>query len=139
MHNIEMTFDELLTMKALQFKFSLSGGSELLSKLVDSDEAQAEAIGMKNICFRMHPVTQARLEVAIGALRMSKQEALTEAVDEMLSRFDVKLRELGIGELSYEARLRELGYALEPEDEEGKRNIVRLPKEANCKRLAIPP
>lgn len=130
MSDIYMTFDELLTMKALEFKSTISGrcNGSFVAHMVERDEEQAEAFGMKNMCFRVSPLLQARLEVTLQALGMSKQEALTEAVQEMLNRFDDKLTQVGIGTLSYEKRLNELGFALEP-DADGGRRMVRLRKE----------
>ena len=128
MNNIQMTFDELLTMKALQFKSDISGrgNGSLINRLLESDEAQAETIGMKNMCFRVHPVLQARFEVTLQALGMSKQEALTEALEELLNRFDEKLSTVGLGAISYDKRLKELGYTLGPPDEHGGRKVIRL-------------
>jgi hypothetical protein len=131
MNDIHMTFDELLTMKALLFKSSLSGrtSSAFVGSMLEKDETQAEAIGMKNMCFRVSPLLQARFEVSLDALGMSKQEALTEALQEMLNRYDAKLREVGLGPLEYENRLKELGFALSPPDDEGSQRLVRIPKE----------
>lgn len=131
MSDIYMTFDELLTMKALEFKSSLSGrgNNAFVGLLLEKDEAQAEAIGMKNMCFRVNPLLQARFEVSLDALGMSKQEALTEALQEMLNKYDAKLREVGLGPLSYDNRLKELGFALSPPDEDGSQRLVRIAKE----------
>lgn len=131
MNDIHMTFDELLTMKALQFKSSLSGrtSSAFVGSILEKDEAQAEAIGMKNMCFRVNPLLQARFEVSLDALGMSKQEALTEALQEMLNKYDDKLREVGLGPLGYDDRLKELGFALSPPDQEGSQRLVRIAKE----------
>jgi len=133
MNDIHMTFDELLTMKALQFKSSLSGraSSAFLGLMLEKDETQAEAIGMKNMCFRVSPLLQARFEVSLDALGMSKQEALTEALHEMLNKYDAKLREVGLGPLDYESRLKELGFALSPPDEDGSQRLVRFAKEGH--------
>jgi hypothetical protein len=127
MNDVNMTFDELLTMKALQWKSSLSGRGNggFISRMVEADPEQAEALGMKNLCFRIHPWLQARLEVTLTALDMSKQEALTEALTEMLNQFDSKLQKLGVGPLDFEDRLRALGYELEPADEHGRRVFRR--------------
>jgi hypothetical protein len=127
MNDIHMEFDELLTMKALQFKADLTGraSSGFANRLLERDPEQAEAIGMKNICFRIDPLLQARFEVSLDALGMSKQEALSEALHEMLNQFDAKLRQVGLGPLSYEGRLRELGFELGPETEHG-RALVRV-------------
>ena len=131
MNDIYMTFDELLTMKALEFKSSLSGrgNNSFVGHLVERDEGQAEAIGMKNMCFRVNPLLQARFEVTLEALGMLKQEALTEALQEMLNKFDEKLTKVGIGALSYDKRLNELGFTLDAPDAEGGQRLVRLPKE----------
>lgn len=131
MNDIYMTFDELLTMKALEFKSSLSGrgNGALVAHIVERDEEKAEAFGMKNMCFRVSPLLQARFEVTLEALGMSKQEALTEALQEMLNKFDDKLTQVGLGPLGYEKRLNELGFGLEPEDADGSRRMFRLPKE----------
>jgi hypothetical protein len=128
MNNIHLSFDEYLTLKALKFKSDLSGHGNraFIGALVERDAEQAEAIGMKNMCFRVHPVLQARFEVTIGALGISKQEALTEMIEEMLNQIDNKLERVGVGALSYDARLRELGYEFGPEDSEGCRPIHRL-------------
>ena len=131
MSDFYMTFDELLTMKALQFKSSLSGrgNNAFVGHLLEKDETQAEAIGMKIMCFRVSPLLQARFEVSLDALGMSKQEALTEALQEMLNEYDAKLREVGLGPLEYENRLKELGFALSPPDDEGSQRLVRIAKE----------
>ena len=131
MNDIYMTFDELLTMKALQFKSSISGrgNGALVANIVERDEEKAEAFGMKNMCFRVSPLLQARFEVTLEALGMSKQEALTEALQEMLNKFDEKLTQVGLGALGYEARLNELGFALEEPEADGSRRMVRLVKE----------
>ena len=131
MNDIYMTFDELLTMKALEFKSSLSGrgNNSFVAHRVERDEAQAEAIGMKNMCFRVNPLLQARFEVTLDALGMSKQEALTEALQEMLNKFDEKLTQVGIGSISYDKRLAELGFTLDAPDAEGGQRLIRLPKE----------
>ena len=127
MNDIHMEFDELLTMKALMFKADISGraSSGFGNLLLERDPEQAEAIGMKNICFRIDPLLQARFEVSLHALGMSKQEALSEALHEMLNQFDAKLRQVGLGPLNYEGRLRELGFELGPETEHG-RALVRV-------------
>lgn len=127
MSDVCMTFDELLTMKALQFKSSLAGRGAgfFASRVLEHDDAQAEAIGMKNICFRVSPLLQARFETTLEALDMSKQEALTEALEEMLNKFDEKLQLVGLGQLSYEDRLMELGYKLGEPDAEGQRSLFR--------------
>ena len=131
MSDFYMTFDELLTMKALQFKSSLSGrgNNAFVGHLLEKDETQAEAIGMKNMCFRVSPLLQARFEVSLDALGMSKQEALTEALQEMLNKYDAKLREVGLGPLEYDNRLKELGFALSAPDEDGSQRLVRFAKE----------
>lgn len=131
MVDVHFTFDELLTLKALQFKSSLSGhgNNAFVSRILEHDQAQAEAIGMKNMCFRMNPVLQARFEAMLSAMDMSKQEALTEAVQDMMDRVDGKLEKLGLGPVSYDARLRELGFELGEPDAEGRRSINRVTKE----------
>jgi hypothetical protein len=67
--------------------------------------------------------------VSLDALGMSKQEALTEALQEMLNKYDAKLREVGLGPLEYENRLKELGFTLSPPDEDGSQRLVRIAKE----------
>ncbi|MNL70500.1 hypothetical protein D3C87_1955120 [compost metagenome] len=84
---------------------------------------------MKNMCFRVNPVLQARFEAMLSVLDMSKQEALTEAVQDMVNRADEKLEKLGLGPVSYDARLRELGFELGEPDAEGRRSINRIAKE----------
>lgn len=114
MNDIEMSFDEYLTLKALKFKESVSGQGNrwLLAAVAEHDTAQAEAIGMKNMCFRVDPVLQARFETTIDALGISKQEALTEMLAAMLDQIDKKLADVGLGALTYDTRLRELGFEL---------------------------
>jgi hypothetical protein len=131
MNDIDFTFDDLLTMKALQLKASVSGhgNTALIGQLLERDTEQAEAIGMKNMCFRVHPVLQARFESVLNALDMSKQEALTEAIQDMVTRADEKLRQIGLGPVSYDARLRELGFELGAPDKDGSRKINRVAKE----------
>lgn len=131
MNDIDFTFDDLLTMKALQLKASVSGhgNTALLGQLLERDAEQAEAIGMKNMCFRVHPVLQARFESVLNALDMSKQEALTEAIQDMVTRADEKLTQIGLGPVSYDARLRELGFELGAPDKDGSRKINRIAKE----------
>lgn len=131
MNDIDFTFDDLLTMKALQLKASVSGhgNTALVGQLLERDTEQAEAIGMKNMCFRVHPVLQARFESVLNALDMSKQEALTEAIQDMVTRADEKLKQIGLGPVSYDARLRELGFELGAPDKDGSRKINRIAKE----------
>jgi len=131
MDEIEFTFDELLTLKALQFKSSLSGrgNNDFVSRLLEQDQVQAEAIGMKNMCFRVNPVLQARFGAMLSVLDMSKQEALTEAMQDMMNRVDDKLQKLGLAPVSYDGRLRELGFELGEPDSEGRRSINRVTKE----------
>lgn len=131
MNDIDFTFDDLLTMKALQLKASVSGhgNTALLGQLLERDTEQAEAIGMKNMCFRVHPVLQARFESVLNALDMSKQEALTEAIQDMVTRADEKLTQIGLGPVSYDVRLRELGFELGAPDKDGSRKINRIAKE----------
>lgn len=134
MNDIHMEFDELLTMKALMFKADISGraSSRFGNLLLERDPEQAEAIGMKNICFRIDPLLQARFEVSLVALGMSKQEALSEALHEMLNQFDAKLMQVGLGPLNYEGRLRELGFELGPDTEHGRRLVrVEPPKKGD--------
>lgn len=127
MNNVHMEFDELLTMKALMFKADISGRTStgFAGRILERDPEQAEAIGMKNICFRIDPLLQARFEVTLHALGMSKQEALSEALHEMLNQFDAKLNQIGVGPINYENRLRELGFELGPETEHG-RALMRV-------------
>lgn len=75
MSDIYMTFDELLTMKALEFKSSISGrgNGAFVAHIVERDEEKAEAFGMKNMCFRVSPLLQARFEVTLEALGMSNR------------------------------------------------------------------
>jgi len=44
---------------------------------------------------------------------------------------DAKLREVGLGPLDYESRLKELGFALSPPDEDGSQRLVRFAKEGH--------
>lgn len=127
MNDVHMEFDELLTMKALMFKADISGraSSGFASRILERDAEQAEAIGLKNICFRIDPLLQARFEVTLNALGMSKQEALSEALHELLNQFDAKLSQFGVGPIDYQNRLRELGFELGPETEHG-RALVRI-------------
>lgn len=127
MNDVHMEFDELLTMKALMFKADISGraSSGFANRLLERDPEQAESIGLKNICFRIDPLLQARFEVTLDALGMSKQEALSEALNEMLNQFEAKLRQVGLGPINYENRLRELGFELGPETEHG-RALIRI-------------
>lgn len=123
MNDISMSFDEYLTLKALKFKERVSGQGNrwLLAAVAEHDTDQAEAIGMKNMCFRVDPVLQARFETTIDALGISKQEALTEMLAAMLDQIDNKLADVGLGKLNYDARLRELGFELrDAADYEGK-------------------
>ncbi len=123
MDDISMSFDEYLTLKALKFKERVSGQGNrwLLAAVAEHDTDQAEAIGMKNMCFRVDPVLQARFETTIDALGISKQEALTEMLAAMLDQIDNKLADVGLGKLNYDARLRELGFELrDAADYEGK-------------------
>ena len=117
-----MTFDDFLTLNALKFKSQLSGQCNN-AMLVHILKENPDAFGMKNMCFRISPVTQARMEVTLDALGISKQEALTVMLNEMLDRFDQKLLEVGIGSISYDTRLRELGYELGEPDADGFRQI----------------
>ena len=120
---MEMTFEELIYMKALELKASIVGRSSGAARLL-GDEG-LEQMGMKNMCFRVDPIAQARFEVLIEALGMSKQEALTEMLWEMLNRMDEQLARAGIGAPSYDKRLRELGYVLSEPNEKGERTLVR--------------
>lgn len=122
---MHMSFNEFILMKALALKASLSGrgNSALLAALTES---QGEAIGMKNMCFRVDPLTQARFEAAIGVLNISKQEALTEMLSEMLDRIDEQLKSIGLEPVSFTERLQELGYELSPPDADGLQSIVRV-------------
>ncbi len=85
-----------------------------------------EGMGMKNMCFRVDPVTQARFEATISALDLSKQEALSEMLWEMLDRIDEQLERIGVGKVDYDKRLQELGFRLGEPDAEGMRAIVRI-------------
>lgn len=127
MNDVHMEFDELLTMKALMFKADISGRAStgFAARILERDPDQAEAIGLKNICFRIDPLLQARFEVTLDALGMSKQEALSEALHEMLNQFDAKLKQVGLGPIDFTARLRELGFEQGPETEHG-RALVRV-------------
>lgn len=122
MQSVQMTFDDFLTLNALQFKSTVSGQSNS-AMLVHILKENPDAFGMKNMCFRVHPVTQARLEATLDALGISKQEALTVMLNEMLDRFDQKLRDVGLGSISYDTRLKELGYELGEPDADGRRSI----------------
>jgi len=122
MQSIDMTFDDFLTLNALKLKSQLSGQSNN-AMLVHILKENPDAFGMKNMCFRISPVTQARMEATLDALDISKQEALTVMLEEMLNRFDQKLREVGIGSISYDTRLRELGYELGEPNADGQRSI----------------
>ena len=133
MTDTHLNFDELLTMKALMFKANISGRGtgSLMGRIVERDPDQAEAIGMKNICFRAHPDLQARFEVNLEALGMSKQEALTEALEELLRRWEAKLEQVGVGLLDHSDRLRALGFEWRPHPEHGHilSRIDNAPKE----------
>lgn len=126
MAEMEMTFDEFIQMKGLELKASVAGKGNGVWRLLQSHDDEMERIGMKNMCFRVDPVTQARFEATINALDMSKQEALTEMLWEMLNRIDAQLERIGIGKIGYEHRLRELGYEMAEPDENGQRRIQRI-------------
>jgi hypothetical protein len=125
MQSVAMSFDDFLTLKALKFKSEISGqsGNAMMEHLLRKNP---DAFGMKNMCFRISPVLQAKMEVTLEALGVSKQEALTEMLQEMLFRFDQKLIEVGLGPFSYETRLRELGYELGPDDGNGNQAIISI-------------
>lgn len=120
---MHMTFDEFLQLKALALKSSLTGRGDGLWSMLQSNDAALEGMGMKNICFKVDPVTQARFETMASALDLSKQEALSEMLQEMLKLVDEKLEAVGIGKINYDKRLRELGYELGEPDEDGRRSI----------------
>lgn len=121
---MNMTFDEFIQMKGLELKASVSGKGNQITRLI-GDEGM-ERLGMKNMCFRVDALTQARFEATIGALDISKQEALTEMLWEMLNRIDDQLERIGVGKISYERRLRELGYVLSEPDKEGVQHLQRV-------------
>jgi hypothetical protein len=123
---MEMSFDELIKMKGLQFKASLAGRDNGVMRLLEGKEGALEALGMKNMCFRVHPWDQARLEVLIEALGMSKQEALSEMLVEMIHRIEAQLDQIGVGQLDYHGRLRALGYEMSEPNEQGMRRFLRV-------------
>lgn len=121
---MEMRFDEYIQMKALELKATIAGKGGGVARLL-GDEG-LEKMGMKNMCFRVDPVTQARFEATIGALDISKQEALTEMLWEMLDRIDAQLEQVGLGAINYDKRLAELGFELSDPDENGNRSLKRI-------------
>ncbi len=70
--------------------------------------------------------TKARFEAAITALDISKQEAMSEMLWEMLNRIDDQMERIGIGKIRYEKRLRELGYELCEANEKGQGSLRRI-------------
>lgn len=128
---MRMTFDEFVQLKALQLKASITGKTYGVERLLESKGDDAwEQLGMKNICFRISPVAQARLEETLSALEVSKQVIFTEMLWEMLDRIDAQLEQVGIGKINYDDRLQELGYEWSAEDEKGERRLQRV-KEAD--------
>lgn len=130
MISFALSLDETLTMKALQCKERMSGAgmSHLFARSLDRNDAAAEDLGMKNMCFRVDPVTQARFEVALESLSMSKQEGLMVAVHAFLLRFEEKMVEVGIGTVSIDGRLRELGFEFSEPDAFGAQELRRVAK-----------
>lgn len=128
MANTGFSFDDYITLKALKFKSDLygRGNRNFTASLVEKDRALAESLGMKNMCFRVDPFTQARFEATIEALGMTKQEALMEAVEELLNRIDDKLTKIGLGPIGFEDRMRDLGFELGEPDADGDRPIQRI-------------
>lgn len=121
---MDMTFDEFIQMKGLELKASVSGKGNQVTRLI-GDEGM-ERLGMKNMCFRVDALTQARFEATIDALDISKQEALTEMLWEMLNRIDEQLERIGVGKIGYDQRLRELGYVHGEPDKDGLRQLQRV-------------
>lgn len=128
MANTGFSFDDYITLKVLKLKSDVQGRGNrgFFSRIVENDREFAEAMGMKNMCFRVDPFTQARFEATIEALGMTKQEALMEAIVEMLNRIDDKLEEVGLGPIGFEDRMRDLGFELGAPDADGNRPIQRI-------------
>lgn len=121
---MEMTFEEFIQLKGLELKASVSGRGKHVSQLI-GDEGM-DRFGLKNMCFRVDALTQARFEATIDALDLSKQEVLTEMLWEMLNRIDEQLERIGVGKIGYEGRLGELGYAFGEPDKDGLRQLQRI-------------
>lgn len=102
--------DELLMLKSLQFKRSLSN-SDLLEHILATDQ-ETTVKATKNVCAHLPIPLVDRLESALGILNIGKREFIQEAIIDALNRFDKIADDLDIfgEEQRIDALIAEVGH-----------------------------